>query len=804
MKFPGYFLIVADFIKWAKEQEIPVGPGRGSGAGSLVAWSLTITDLDPMRFSLLFERFLNPERVSMPDFDIDFCQDRRDEVITYVQNKYGHDQVAQIITFGSMQARVALRDVGRVMQLPYGQVDRLAKLIPNNPADPKTIAQALEEEPRLAEAKEEDEAVADLLDTATRLEGLLRHASTHAAGVVIGDRPLDQLVPIYRDPRSPMPVTQFNMKWGEPAGLVKFDFLGLKTLTTLQRCLELVSKRGIEVDLAALPLDDAETYQMLTRGETVGVFQLESAGMRKALIGMRPDAFEDIIALVALYRPGPMDNIPVYNACKHGEQEPDYLHPKIRHVLEETQGVIIYQEQVMQIAQILSGYSLGEADMLRRAMGKKIRAEMDKQRARFVDGAIEKSGLEKQRANVIFDILAKFADYGFNKSHAAAYALVAYQTAYLKAHYPAEFLAASMTLDMGNTDKLAEFKREAQRLEIDVVLPSVNSSQVSFDVRDGKIFYALAALKGAGEGAVEHLVNVRGAEAFSSLHQFFTRIDPKTLKKSTLETLVNAGAFDCLHPNRAQVFANIERLLSDAQRQQRDAEIGQNDMFGGTGEDGPKVELVAAEPWNTHDTLSRELQSVGFYLSAHPLDEYSERLEKMRVQNWAGFQANVRNGVAAGRLAGTVVSRSERNTRTGNRMGIVVLSDATGQFEAVLFSETLNKYRDLMEPGKSVVMICSADERPEGISLRVNDVKPLEAELASNRRAMRVFVRSADPIASLRKHLTLRGNDEVSVIVIEGAGDAEYEVKLQGGFTISAQLANAMRSLPGIEEVELV
>ncbi len=458
MNYAGYFLIVADFIKWAKAEGIPVGPGRGSGAGSLVAYALTITDLDPIRFGLLFERFLNPERVSMPDFDIDFCQDRRGEVIDYVQQRYGRDQVAQIITFGTLQARGVLRDVGRVLQMPYGQVDKLTKLVPQNPAAPVTLAAAIESEPKLQAFRDEDPVVARAFDIAQRLEGLTRHASTHAAGIVIGDRPLSELVPLYRDPKSDMPVTQFNMKWVEPAGLVKFDFLGLKTLTVLDVAVKLLKQRGIEVDLATLPLDDAASYQMLARGDVVGVFQVESQGMRRALVDMRPDRFEDIIALVALYRPGPMANIPTYCARKHGDEEPEYLHPMLEPILKETFGVIIYQEQVMQIAQVMAGYSLGEADLLRRAMGKKIRSEMEKQRAGFVAGAV-KNGVPKGQADTIFELLAKFADYGFNKSHAAAYALVSYHTAYMKAHYPVEFLAASMTLDLNNTDKLSGVSR---------------------------------------------------------------------------------------------------------------------------------------------------------------------------------------------------------------------------------------------------------------------------------------------------------------------------------------------------------
>ena len=497
MNYAGYFLIVSDFIKWAKAHDIPVGPGRGSGAGSLVAYSLTITDLDPIRFGLLFERFLNPERVSMPDFDIDFCQDRRGEVIDYVQQRYGRDQVAQIITFGTLQARGVLRDVGRVLQMPYGQVDKLTKLVPQNPAAPVTLAQAIESEPKLQAFRDEDPVVARAFDIAQRLEGLTRHASTHAAGIVIGDRPLSELVPLYRDPKSDMPVTQFNMKWVEPAGLVKFDFLGLKTLTVLDVAVKLLRQRNIQVDLPTLPIDDAPSYQMLARGDVVGVFQVESQGMRRALIDMRPDRFEDIIALVALYRPGPMANIPTYCARKHGDEEPEYLHPILEPILKETFGVIIYQEQVMQIAQVMAGYSLGDADLLRRAMGKKIRAEMEKQRAIFVAGAV-KNGVPKGQADTIFELLAKFADYGFNKSHAAAYALVSYHTAYMKAHYPVEFLAASMTLELNNTDKLSEFRAEALRLGIKVEAPNINRSGATFEVGENTIYYALAALKGVG------------------------------------------------------------------------------------------------------------------------------------------------------------------------------------------------------------------------------------------------------------------------------------------------------------------
>ncbi|MBK3745213.1 DNA polymerase III subunit alpha [Paraburkholderia aspalathi] len=803
MKFPGYFLIVADFIKWAKNQSIPVGPGRGSGAGSLVAYALTITDVDPLRFSLLFERFLNPDRVSMPDFDIDFCQERRDEVIRYVQRKYGRDQVAQIITFGTLQARAVLRDVGRVLEMPYGQVDRLCKLVPQNPANPVSLGQAIETEPKINEEREKEPVVGRLLDMALKLEGLYRHASTHAAGIVIGDRPLSELVPMYRDPRSDMPVTQFNMKWVEQAGLVKFDFLGLKTLTVLDTAVKLVARKNIAIDLANLPLDDRLTYDMLSRGETVGVFQVESAGMRKALIGMRPDQIEDIIALVALYRPGPMENIPTYNARKHGEEELASIHPAIDYLVKETQGVIVYQEQVMQIAQVLSGYSLGEADLLRRAMGKKIREEMDQQRVRFVSGAVER-GVDKAQSNMIFDLLAKFADYGFNKSHAAAYAIVSYQTAYMKAHHPVEFLAASMTYDMANSDKLNDFRREANRLDIDVVLPSVLTSFRTFEVGENKIFYSLAAIKGVGEAAVDHIVAMRGDKPYESLEEFCERIDPRLVNRRVWESLINAGALDCFGRDRASMSAGMDRIMGHAQRTQENANSGQSDIFGLSGVPKETLQLPAAAPWLPSEKLHREFQAVGFYLSAHPLDEYNDVLAKMRVQSWADFSLAVKKGANAGRLAGSVTTRQERKTRTGNKMGIVQMSDATGQFEAVLFSEGLAQYRDLLESGKSVVITVAAEDRPEGISLRIQTVVSLEDEACRMQKALRLYLRSAEAIKQIQPHFTTRGDGLVSFILIKENGQREVEIELPNRYRVSPQIASAMKSMQGVVDVEVL
>ena len=803
MKFPGYFLIVSDFIKWAKNQNIPVGPGRGSGAGSLVAYSLTITDLDPLRFALLFERFLNPDRVSMPDFDIDFCQDRREEVIRYVQGKYGREQVAQIITFGSMQARAVLRDVGRVLEMSYGHVDKLCKLVPQNPANPVTLAQAIEGEPRLQEARDKEEIVGRLLSIALKLEGLYRHASTHAAGIVIGDRPLSRLVPMYRDPRSDMPVTQYNMKWVEQAGLVKFDFLGLKTLTTLQTAVALIARRGIDIELGRLPLDDTLTYAMMTRGETVGVFQVESVGMRKALVGMRPDCFEDIIALVALYRPGPMENIPVYNARKHKEEEVEIIHPKIEPILRETQGVIVYQEQVMQIAQVLSGYTLGEADLLRRAMGKKIRAEMDVQRVRFVEGCVQ-NDIPKAQANTIFDLLAKFADYGFNKSHAAAYALVAYQTAYLKANHATEFLAASMTLDTGNTDKLNDFRLDAARLGIEIVPPSVQTSYKPFEVDAGRIVYSLAAIKGVGEQVVDHIVELRGAGPFRSLEDFCARIDPRIVNKRAMEHLVSAGALDCFGHDRARLFGNIDRMAGYAAMVHGGRTSGQSDMFGAVSLGPEPLRLADVPAWTSSELLMKEFQAIGFYLSAHPLDEYRATLKQMRVQSYAEVVAAVRKGHTAAKLAGTVTSRQERKTRTGGKIGIVQLSDPTGQYEVVLFTETLFAFRDMLEPGTSVIVTVAAEDRPEGVSLRAQSVHLLEDEATRMQSSLRVFVRDGRPVPSLRSHLKSGGDSAVSLVMIRGEDEREIEIDLPGKFRVSPQMASAIRAAPGVVQVELL
>ncbi|MEM0907080.1 MAG: DNA polymerase III subunit alpha [Pseudomonadota bacterium] len=795
MKFPGYFLIVADFIQWAKAQGVAVGPGRGSGAGSLVAYALTITDLDPLRFDLLFERFLNPERVSMPDFDIDFCQERRDEVIGYVQKRYGADKVAQIITFGTLQARAVVRDVGRVLDMPYGKVDQLAKLVPSNPANPVTLGDALKTEPRLDQARQADAEVERLLQMALKLEGLYRHASTHAAGIVIGDRALDEIVPLYRDPRSDIPVTQYNMKWVESAGLVKFDFLGLKTLTTIERALELIDT---PLDLDTLPLDDKLTYELLAKGETAGVFQLESQGMKKALIGMKPDRFEDIVAIVALYRPGPMDNIPSYNRRKHGEEAPDYLHPALEPVLKETYGIIIYQEQVMQIAQILSGYSLGEADLLRRAMGKKIAAEMAVQRDRFVEGA-EERGTKGADANRIFDLVAKFANYGFNKSHAAAYALVAYHTAYLKANFPREFLAASMTLDMGNTDKLADFRAEAQRMGIPVEPPSIARSTAEFSVSGDAIIYGLAAVKGVGRQLVDHIVATRAEAPYASLSDFANRLDPKAAPKRALDALVGAGAFDCLVADRARLSAGIENVLGVANRIANGSALGQSDFFGAAKADD--IRLPNDAVWTPAERLQREHAAIGFYLSSHPLDDFTESLKSKGVPRWRDFPDAMKRG--ASRLAGVVMSRQERRTRSGGRIGVVQLSDPSGQYEAVIFEDALEACRDRLEPGACVMLSVSAQDREEGLQVRIQNVEPL-AKLSAEDRSVTVFLDGEAALKSiepLQKLLREDGSCEVTFVVVASSGGEEVSLTLARRRNVPKSVAAAMRTKGGVIDV---
>ncbi|MDP3745988.1 MAG: DNA polymerase III subunit alpha [Phenylobacterium sp.] len=806
MGFAGYFLIVSDFMKWAVAHDIPVGPGRGSGAGSLVAWSLLITGLDPLRYGLLFERFLNPERVSMPDFDIDFCQERREEVISYVQKHYGRDRVAQIITFGTLQARAVLRDVGRVLQLPLGQVDRLAKMVPANPANPVTLAKAIEIEPRLRQAKEDDEAVAQLLDVALQLEGLYRNASTHAAGVVISDRPLTELTPLYRDPRSDLPATQFNMKWVESAGLVKFDFLGLKTLTVIDRALKHLAKRGARIEMADLKLDDEKTYELMSAAQTVGVFQLEGQGMRDTLRQLRPGSIEDVTAVGALYRPGPMDNIPLFIDCKFGRKPIDYLHPSLEPVLKETYGVIVYQEQVMQIAQILAGYSLGEADLLRRAMGKKKKEEMEQQRARFISGALAK-GVPEVQSGSIFDLVDKFAGYGFNKSHAAAYALISYQTAWLKANTPAEFFAASMSLDISNTDKLAVFYQDAKRFGVKIHAPDVNRSGADFEVENGEVVYALGGVRNLGLQAMEHVVAVREEGGpFRDLFDFVERVDPKQVNKRAFETLARAGAFDSLHPNRAQILAAADVLAGHGQSMAADRASSQASLFGGDQVEAQRPRLPKVEQWNPVQRLDEELAAVGFYLSGHPLDDMVEALRRRRTDLLADVIPKAEAGSEAFRMAGVVRRKQERASQSsGEKFAFVTLSDPTGEYEVLFPPEALRRCRDLLEPGRAVAIKVRAKAKDGEVRFFGDDAEPVEKAIENAVAGLRVHLapRSAE-IEALKKRLegsvNARGGEIILVAGVEGG--REVEVKLPGRFTLDGAVRGALKTSPGVVFVE--
>ncbi|MEM7188717.1 MAG: DNA polymerase III subunit alpha [Pseudomonadota bacterium] len=814
MGFPGYFLIVADFIKWAKERDIPVGPGRGSGAGSLVAYALTITDLDPLRYGLLFERFLNPERVSMPDFDIDFCQDRREEVITYVQDKYGRDRVAQIITFGALLSKMAIRDIGRVLQMSYGHCDKLAKMIPVEGVKPLSIKQALVEEPKLDEEARREEVVGTLLDYGQKLEGLLRNASTHAAGVVIGDRPLTQLVPLYQDPRSDMPATQFNMKWVEPAGLVKFDFLGLKTLTVVQNCLDLLKMRDVDIDISAIPLDDEASYELYSSADTVGVFQVESAGMRDALRQMKPTCIEDIVALVALYRPGPMENIPKYCNVKNGREERDYLHATIDDILDETQGIIVYQEQVMEIARKMANYSLGGADLLRRAMGKKIQEAMDAERPKFLAGAAE-NGVDEPKAIEVWNLLDKFANYGFNKSHAAAYAVVSYQTAYLKANYPVEFMAAVMNLDLHITDKLAVYVTEAQRMKIEVAPPCVQRSEAKFTVRDGKILYALGALKNVGVEAMKLIIDAREhpetGGPFRDLFDLARRVDLKQVGKRPLENLARAGAFDELDGNRHRVFAGLDALVDYSATVHDEKTSAQVSLFGGPGEGLPPPRLPRPEDWLPSQRLGEELGAVGFYLSGHPLDEYMPALKRKKITTEADFMAGSGRTGGAGRIAGTLSARRDRKSARGTRFAFIQFSDPSGLWEVMAFSDVLSDNDDLLQPGQNLVCHVHAEVSDEQTRLMLRAVQPV-AQVAEDAATvgLEVHVATAQAFESIRNRLDLvstearrrRGEGPVKLIMALPELDQEVHVDLPGQYAISAEIRGALKSVPGVEAVQ--
>jgi DNA polymerase III subunit alpha len=826
MGFAGYFLIVADFIKWAKDAGIPVGPGRGSGAGSLVAWALTITDLDPIRLGLLFERFLNPERVSMPDFDIDFCETRRGEVIRYVQGKYGEDHVAQIITFGKMKARAVLRDCGRILQMPYGQVDRLCKLVPNHPTDPWTLDDALygksgKDGHRAAPVAEfaseyrRDDEVRRLVDLALQLEGLPRNSSTHAAGVVIGDRPLAQLVPLYRDPRSDMPVTQFDMKHVEEAGLVKFDFLGLKTLSVLRKAVDLLAARGIALDLDALAWDDPQVYDLLKRGDTVGVFQLESEGMRRTLAAVKPTAFGDIIALVSLYRPGPMDNIPLFGRRKNGLEAIDYPHPKLEGVLAETYGVFVYQEQVMQAAQILAGYSLGDADLLRRAMGKKIPSEMAAQRAIFVAGCETVSGIAEAKANELFDLIDKFAGYGFNKSHAAAYALLAYHTAWLKTHYPHEFFAASMCFDMHQSEKLAVFVDDMRKSGVALAAPDINHSEAEFTVEQTDeghaVRYALAGLRNVGEKAMDAIVAERAANGrFASLDDLFARVPAGSMNRRQLEGLAGAGAFDCLEPNRARVLASADMLLAVADEAERSRTSGQAGLFGEASEPGQGLRLATVQPWGRAEQMAAEREAFGFYFAAHPVEQYRAIASANGARSHASIatsehpagSGDTRQGAV---MAALVESVQRRKTKRGRDFIMADFSDASGQFSASCFEEGLvDSFVRWAAEGTCVLLNVEMDspgpDEPPRITVR--SATPLTQVTQAARMRLDCHVETMEALQQLALVLEAGENRRGEVVItLTTASGEPVCLRLGWDFALSGELVEKLDAIDGLKVV---
>ncbi len=806
MGFPGYFLIVSDFITWSKTHGVPVGPGRGSGAGSIVAWSLHITDLDPIKLDLLFERFLNPERVNMPDFDVDFCQENRYKTIEYVQQKYGKDKVAQIITYGKLQSKAVIRDVARVLQMPYSQADRISKMIPagvqgKNP----TLQEALDQVPELEEMRQNDPQVNKLFDIAMKLEGLYRNSGMHAAGVVIGDRPLEQLVPLYKDPRADMPVTQYDMKFVEETGLIKFDFLGLKTLTVIKKAVDWIKKsKGIDLIPDEIPLDDKATYEMLQRGDTSAVFQFESPGMRDVHKQIKPDRFEDLIAIVSLYRPGPMDNIPTYIKRKHGEEEITYLHPDLAPILDETYGIMVYQEQVMKIAQVLGGYTLGGADKLRKVMGKKMRDEIPKQRAMFMEGAT-KNGISEEIAGKIFDQMEKFASYGFNKSHAAAYSLISYQTAYLKAHYPVEFMCAVMSLDMTNVDKLLLYKEECKKMGIDVLAPDINKSFSEFAVEGNNIRYALAAIKSVGAANMEAIVKEREAKGkFKDISDFIHRVDAKQINRRQLEQLIKAGAFDDMDKNRGKLFANIDLIISHINSATELKTSAQNSLFG-VEELQSKVTLTDKPDWPELERLQLEAEAIGFYLSAHPLDSYKKGMKRLGVKKYIEVIQGLRVGdVVRSKLAGCVNSFQKRISKNGNKYAFVEMSDGSSNFEGLLFAEGLSKYEEVINSGMPLLVSVTIDKKEEDTNprLMINAVETLDQAIAEVANGVEICINNANCVGPLHQILSKDRNGKNKIYIRPDNDNWDIRIALNGGFALFGDILTQIRALPGISTVK--
>jgi len=767
MKYPSYFLIVSDYIKWAKKNDIPVGPGRGSGAGSLVAWCLSITDVDPIKFNLIFERFLNPDRVSMPDFDIDFCEEKRDLVFKYLTTKY-KDSVAHIITFGKLKARMVIRDVGRVLGLPYGFVDSISKMIPFDPSRPQSLTECISNEHRLQKLINEDPRVKKLTDLSLKLEGLNRNVATHAAGVVIADRKLTEVVPLYKDAAADLllPSTQFDMYSAENAGLIKFDFLGLKTLTVINRTQKLINKKNKDFKIENIDFEDKKVFELLSSGNTVGLFQVESAGMREALLQMKPNHIEDIIALVALYRPGPMSNIPIYNDCKHGRQTPDYLHPLLEDILKPTYGVIIYQEQVMQIAQKLSGFTAGEADILRRAMGKKKRAELEKQKQGFIAGAL-KNGIAKDIAASIFLKIEPFAEYGFNKSHAAAYAIISYQTAFLKTYYPKEFFAASMTMDISNQNKLGEFHEELKRININVIRPDINKCFADFQFDDNNFYYALGGIKSVGYEAISNVVKERKENGeFTSINNFLSRVNPKNINKLQLEGLVKGGVFDSIENNRQALFNSIPNFILKTKSIHDNKAANQIDLFGSDEEQDNKI-ILNIQDWNFEDRLSKEFEAIGFFISDHPLNQFKEIFDDYKIVDYINFNSN--NNIKDGNIAATLLKITERKTAKGNSYGVIKFTDLTSVFELFVFSDILELNREILIEGSSLIItLVKSTSKDENRFKRVNVHKIASLKDLFNK-----------PISQITLTIkSLNEIDEISdLIKEEGVTDVKIEIQ---------------------------
>jgi len=778
MKYASYFLIVSDYIKWAKNNDIPVGPGRGSGAGSLVAWCLSITDVDPIKFNLIFERFLNPDRISMPDFDIDFCEEKRDLVFEYLTKKY-KESVAHIITFGKLKARMVIRDVGRVLGLSYGFVDAISKMIPFDPSRPQSLIECISGEPRLQKMINEDPRVKKLTDLSLKLEGLNRNVATHAAGVVIADKKLSEIVPLYKDATADLllPSTQFDMYSAENAGLIKFDFLGLKTLTVINNTQKLIRKKNKNFNIEDINFEDQKVFDLLASGKTVGLFQIESAGMREALIHMKPNHIEDIIALVALYRPGPMSNIPTYNDCKHGKQTPDYLHPLLEDILKPTYGVIIYQEQVMQIAQKLSGFTAGQADILRRAMGKKKRAELEKQKQSFIAGAVN-NGISKDVAAGIFLKIEPFAEYGFNKSHAAAYAIISYQTAFLKTYFPKEFIAASMTMDISNQNKLSEFYEELKRLNVEIVRPDINECYADFRTEENKFYYALGGIKAVGYEAISNIVKERIDNGkFKSLSDFLDRVNPKDINKLQLEGLVKAGAFDKLNINRQSLFNSIPNFITKSKNNFENKSANQIDLFGENINQEDEI-TTNIDDWQFEERLSKEFESVGFFISDHPLNQFKEIFNDYNIIDYQKFTNNV--DLKDTNIAATLLKIQERKTAKGNAYAVLKLTDLSSVFELFIFSDTLDLNREILKEGSSFILtLIKSFSDGENRFRRINVQKIISLKDLINKPIDEIIfnLKSLKELDEISKFLPKKGDTLIKIKMSDENNNFQFQLK---------------------------